>query len=48
MEPTLRVLAVCVFQGLECGLQFSVGDMFDRFKAYIPAKVEKEKGAVNK
>ena len=42
MEPTLYVIAVYIFEGLEYGLQFSVGDMVNSCKAYNPGSVRKK------
>ena len=37
VEPTLHVIDVYIFEDLKYGLHFSVGDMVDSCKAYIPA-----------
>ena len=42
VEPTLYVIAVYIFEGLEYGLQFSVGDMVNSCKAYNPGSVRKK------
>ena len=48
MEPTLHVISVYLFEGLEHGLHFYVGEMIDICKAYITYEGEKEKDTVNK
>ena len=48
MKTTLRVITVYLLEGLEYGIQFSVGEMVERCKAYITAYGEKESGTVNK
>ena len=48
MEPTLHVTAVNIFEGLEYGLQFYVGEMVDRCKSYLTAEVDKERDTINK
>ena len=48
MEPTLHVISVYLFEGLEYGLHFSIGDMVYSFKAYLPSEGEKERDTVNK
>ena len=46
--PTLHVIAVYLFEGFEYGLHFYVGDMVDRFKAYIPAEGDRKSYTANK
>ena len=48
VEPTLHVISVYLFEGLEHGLHFYVGEMIDICKAYITYEGEKEKDTVNK
>ena len=35
VEPTFYLITVYIFEGLEYGLHFSVGDMVDRCKSYF-------------
>ena len=48
VEPTIHVIALYLFEGLEYGLQCFVGDMIDSCKAYLPVEDEKERNTVNK
>ena len=48
MEYMLNVIAVYIFEGLEYGLHFSVDEMVEICKAYLPADGEKERDNVNK
>ena len=48
MEPTINVIAVYIFEGLEDCLHFSVGEMVDNCKEYLPSEAEKERDTVNK
>ena len=41
MEPTLHVIIVYLFEGLEYGLQFYFGEIVDSCKAYLPDDGEK-------
>ena len=48
MEPTLHVIAVYLFEGLEYGIYFYVGKMADICKAYIPDEGENKRDTVKK
>ena len=48
VEPTLHVITAYLFEGLEYGIRFSIGEMVDRFKAYTPDWFDKEIDTVNK
>ena len=41
MEPTLHIIAVYLFEVLEYGIKFSVGEMVDICKSYLPAEGDK-------
>ena len=43
VESTLYLIAVYLFEGLEYGIHFSVGEMVDSCKAYTPDEGEKER-----
>ena len=43
MEPTIHIITVYLFEGLEYGLHFFVGEMVDSCKAYLPDEGEKER-----
>ena len=48
VEPTLHVVTVYIFEGLEYGLQFSVENMVDICKSYITNEVDKENDTFSK
>ena len=48
MGPTIHVITVYLFEGLEYGLHFYVGNMVGSCKSSLPAEVEKESYTLNK